>query len=62
MGKDNFQREVLFRIGNNNPLQIIFSNPDSCTLKLILANREISDLEHQYFEEDFEEDYEIQDE
>jgi hypothetical protein len=62
MGKDNFQREVLFRIGNNNPLQIIFTNPDSCTLKLILANREVSNLEHQYFEEDFEEDYEIQDE
>ncbi|MFQ6052195.1 MAG: hypothetical protein ACE5K4_10960 [Candidatus Hydrothermarchaeota archaeon] len=50
LGRNAFTDEFVLRIGNNNPLQLVLSNPDKITLKLTLANREVNDLEHQYIE------------
>jgi len=51
LGRNSFTQEFLFRMGNSNPLQLVFKNPNKITLKLTLANREISDMQNQYFED-----------
>lgn len=58
LGRNAFTDEFVLRIGNDNPLQLVLHNPDSITLKLTLANREVNDLEHQYIvDKEYPEDF-----